>query len=454
MNRKNNANNSSRKKKYASRNRVLFQDVVFSMLASLLSILFLRWMTAPYHGFTTRALIWLGVSLVASFTGALVSGSFNVIKRYTNGFTLHRIIFSIVVKEALMFTAVVVGLVRVGGNAECALLILADTLITTLFLMYFRWTARQLRLEHETVETMAGRQTAVIHGTHSEAIDLMEQIEHDGRYQVVAFITSDPKLSGRIIDGKPVYYCVDETRMEQLQWMFGGIDCVFYPRNIRLEKPDPSISGEVPDASSDIPMPDQMTLVQYMVKRAFDISLSAVLLVVFSPLLLICAIAIKLEDGGEVFFRQERVGRGGATFYIYKLRTMRADAEKGNPLLCSGAEDERLTRVGRFFRQHHLDELPQLYNVLKGDMSFIGYRPERSYYIKQIMEQDSRYRYLYQIRPGVTSYATLYNGYTDTLEKMLRRLELDLYYLRNHSLLFDAKVLGLTFLSIVGGKKF
>lgn len=108
----------------------------------------------------------------------------------------------------------------------------------------------------------------------------------------------------------------------------------------------------------------------------------------------------------------------------------------------------------RFFRQHHLDELPQLWNVLRGDMSFIGYRPERPFYISQIIEQDPRYRYLYLIRPGVTSYATLYNGYTDSLEKMLRRLDLDLYYLRNHSLLFDAKVLGLTFLSIVGGKKF
>ena len=133
---------------------------------------------------------------------------------------------------------------------------------------------------------------------------------------------------------------------------------------------------------------------------------------------------------------------------------MRMDAEQGGPALCGGASDDRLTKVGRFLRQHHLDELPQLWNVLRGDMSFIGYRPERKYYIDQIMERNPRYRYLYQIRPGVTSYATLYNGYTDTLEKMLTRLDLDLYYLRNHSVLFDAKVLGLTFLRIIGGKKF
>lgn len=145
----------------------------------------------------------------------------------------------------------------------------------------------------------------------------------------------------------------------------------------------------------------------------------------------------------------------GHTFHIYKFRSMREDAEAvDSPQLYSGEEDPRLTRVGRFLRAHHLDELPQLWNVLRGDMSLIGYRPERAYYIGQIMERNPRYRYLYQIRPGVTSYATLYNGYTDTLEKMLKRLDLDLYYLRNRSVWFDLKVLGLTFLSIVVGRKF
>ena len=113
-----------------------------------------------------------------------------------------------------------------------------------------------------------------------------------------------------------------------------------------------------------------------------------------------------------------------------------------------------LHRAGAFLRAHHLDELPQLWNVFRGDMSFIGYRPEREVYIRQIMDQNPLYRYLYQIRPGVTSYATLYNGYTDSLEKMLTRLDLDLYYLRNHSLGFDMRVLGMTFLSIISGKKF
>lgn len=134
---------------------------------------------------------------------------------------------------------------------------------------------------------------------------------------------------------------------------------------------------------------------------------------------------------------------------------MRTDAETNGPLLATAdGADPRLTETGRFLREHHLDELPQLWNVLLGDMSFIGYRPERKYFIDQIMQHDPRYEYLYQIRPGVTSYATLYNGYTDTMEKMLRRLELDLYYLEHRSFFFDMKILWLTFISIISGKKF
>ena len=138
----------------------------------------------------------------------------------------------------------------------------------------------------------------------------------------------------------------------------------------------------------------------------------------------------------------------------FKFRSMILDAEKDGPALYKHKKDKRLTRVGKFLRDYHLDELPQLWNVFRGDMSFVGPRPERKYYINQITEQDARYPYLYQIRPGVTSYATLYNGYTDTIEKMLRRLELDLYYLEHRSLWFDIKILANTFLNITFGKRF
>ena len=189
-------------------------------------------------------------------------------------------------------------------------------------------------------------------------------------------------------------------------------------------------------------------------KRTIDIILSAVSLVLFAPLFAVCCVAILLEDGRPVIFSQERIGRHGRPFRIYKFRSMTKGAEADGPSLCLPESDARLTRVGRFLRDHHLDELPQLWNVFIGDMAFVGPRPERKYYIDRIMECDPRYRYLYQIRPGVTSYATLYNGYTDTMEKMLRRLELDLYYLEHRSLWMDTKILAMTFLNIVFGKKF
>lgn len=190
-------------------------------------------------------------------------------------------------------------------------------------------------------------------------------------------------------------------------------------------------------------------------KRAFDIIVATICLITFSPLFVICYIAIKCEDGGAAIFSQERIGRGGKVFNIYKFRSMSPNAEaNGEPQLLNLNGDPRLTKVGRFIRDHHLDELPQLWNVLVGDMSFIGYRPERKFFIDQIMAADPRYDYLYQIRPGVTSYATLYNGYTDTLEKMLRRLHYDLYYLGHRSFAFDCKILWRTFWHIVSGDKF
>lgn len=203
-------------------------------------------------------------------------------------------------------------------------------------------------------------------------------------------------------------------------------------------------------------IPDNMSAFARNIKRMGDCLLAFVALIVFSPLFMLCYVAIRREDGGPAIFKQERIGRFGRPFYIYKFRSMRLDAEKLGPQLShsGGDDDPRLTKIGRFIRAHHLDELPQLYNVLRGDMAFIGPRPERKFYIDQILEHDIRYKYLYQIRPGVTSYATLYNGYTDTMEKMLRRLEYDLYYLGHRSWWFDFKILLNTFCAIVFGKKF
>lgn len=190
-------------------------------------------------------------------------------------------------------------------------------------------------------------------------------------------------------------------------------------------------------------------------KRLFDLICVFFASIVFMPFIIVVYIAIKLEDGGPAIFRQERIGKGGKPFMLYKFRSMKVDAEKGGkPQLWSGEEDERLTKVGKFIRNHHLDELPQFWNIWKGDMSFVGYRPERQYFIDKIMAENPDYAKLYAMRPGVFSEATLYNGYTDTMEKMLKRLEMDLEYVQKQNLWLDITIIFKTGMSILTGKKF
>ena len=190
-------------------------------------------------------------------------------------------------------------------------------------------------------------------------------------------------------------------------------------------------------------------------KRLFDLVCVFFASIVFFPFIVAVYIAMKLEDGGPAIFKQERIGKGGKPFMLYKFRSMKVNAEKdGKPQLWSGEEDERLTKVGKFIRNHHLDELPQFWNIWKGDMSFVGYRPERQYFIDKIMAENPDYAKLYSMRPGVFSEATLYNGYTDTMEKMLKRLEMDLDYMKRQSIWLDIVIIFKTGVSILTGKKF
>ena len=198
-----------------------------------------------------------------------------------------------------------------------------------------------------------------------------------------------------------------------------------------------------------------MNCIERCIKRTFDFTLALVSLVLFSPVMLVIAILIRREEpDGDVIYTQERVGYKGRPFKLYKFRSMRMDAEKDNAPQLYQEQDPRLTKIGAFIRAHHLDEFPQLWNVIKGDMSFVGPRPERQYFIDQIRAVRPDYERLYALRPGLFSFATLYNGYTDTLEKMIRRLDLDIKYLENYSLWTDIKIVFLTSQSIIFGKKF
>ena len=197
---------------------------------------------------------------------------------------------------------------------------------------------------------------------------------------------------------------------------------------------------------------DAMGCVQRTVKRLFDMVFSLAGMIILSPVYLVIAIMLKRQKNGPAIFSQERIGYRGKPFTIYKFRTM-SEPEK-EPQLVAKSSIGQSTKTELFLREHHLDELPQLWNVLKGDMSFVGPRPERRFYIDKIMANDPSFVLIYEMRPGLTSEATLYNGYTDTMEKMLIRLHMDTDYLKRRSLALDASIIAKTFISIVSGKKF
>lgn len=199
---------------------------------------------------------------------------------------------------------------------------------------------------------------------------------------------------------------------------------------------------------------DGMNYPAKWMKRFFDFVCAFIGLIVLSPVFMVIYIVLRVQNEGPVIYRQERIGYGGRPFDILKFRTMRVDAEEdGLPQLTDG-DSNLVTPVGAFLREHHLDELPQLWNVLRGEMSFVGPRPERKFFIDRIMEVDPSYEYIYMMLPGLTSNATIYNGYTNTLEKMLVRLRMDLDYLQRRSLWLDLKIVLKTACLIIIGKKF
>lgn len=459
---------------------ILILDIGVSVMSSLVAILLVRWVSEPFYEFKNYVILWLAVSFLASMAGFYLFKTYRIVIRYSNLSSVSKITRAVLFKMGILAACTFLGLFGNSYVRFNIIVLILDMLFSVFMLIFTRTVILYiLNVASNSVENRIGKVRIMVYGVSNKTIAAVTRLSESTHYDVIGFLSTNSTYKNQILQNKKVYCYSDPQSLNDLRNKL-GFECVLVSDSLEkdesqelnnlcmdlgihvlnIPKIEDSTYGHLTqEALKEISrdssyIPDGMNSIERNTKRVIDFIISSICLVVFSPLFLIVYIAIKMEDGGPAIYKQERVGRFGRTFNIYKFRSMRVDAEIAGPTLYSGENDPRLTKVGRFIRAHHLDELPQLFNVFVGDMAFIGWRPERQYYIDQIMEVDPRYYYLYQIRPGVTSYATLYNGYTDTLEKMLKRLEYDLFYLRNRSWGFDIKILFMTFMSIVFGKKF
>ena len=442
---------------------VMLLDIVLSLSASLLAVLLVRSVSEPFAALSRFILEWEGLSLVGSVIGFTIVGTYKVVILHSTYRSIGKQAGAVAIKEVLMLAFLLLYPKHLSWKGEIETLILVlDALMTLVLAIGFRVFIIMLyQTMMKSPERNIDRLSVMIYGTGYKSIAMLSRFESSPHYNPIGFISNDKGERGKEINDRKVYTCESLDDLQNLQTRTGvegilfareedaeeaekligyciklGVHILMTPKvgEMKVSSAPESVASEVASASSTSSyIPDGMSTFEVAVKRIFDCVLAGLLLIVFSPLFLVCYIAIKKEDGGPAFYGQERIGRFGRPFKIYKFRSMRTDAEKFGPALFAGEKDPRITKVGGFLRAHHLDELPQLWNVFIGDMAFVGPRPERKFYIDQIMEKDDRYYYLYQIRPGVTSYATFFNGYCDTVDKMVRRLEYDLYYLRHRS---------------------
>jgi exopolysaccharide biosynthesis polyprenyl glycosylphosphotransferase len=229
-----------------------------------------------------------------------------------------------------------------------------------------------------------------------------------------------------------------------------GVEVKFAPRLFEVVTGHVSFTNVTAEPLVDITS-SRMPAWQQSVKRVFDITSSAIAMLLLSPVYLYVAIKVKLGSKGPIFYKQERIGYEGRPFMIYKFRTMYTDAERQGPQL-SQVGDPRITPFGHIMRKYRLDELPQFWNIIKGDMSIVGPRPERRYYIEQIERIAPYYCLVYKVKPGLLSWGPIKIGYSDTVEKMVERLRYDIIYMDNMTIQTDIKILFYSIDVILRGK--
>ena len=452
----------------------IFLFLISDYLSSLISwaiFFFLRKIWIENEPFRIDDNFWLGLFLIPIFWMFLyfVQGTYLEMRRMFRLKMLNLTISGSIIGSLIIFFAIILDdQVRSYEGYYWNLLILfcvhfLSTAIPRLFI--------NTLLVHSIRRPHKGFKTLIIGGTE-KAIDIYEEIQKNSK-NVNSFIGyvnmngNDRKLDDIIpylghfedLEKIKVKYDIDEyiiaiesSEHNKLMNILLKID----DGKARIKSlPDTYVilSGKVQMTNIygalllEI-ISDAMPIWQRVVKRAMDFILSLIAVIILIPFYIFSALAVKLSSPGPVFFLQDRVGKNGKSFKIIKFRTMFMNAEKNGPQL-SSKDDPRITKVGKFMRKTRLDEFPQFINVLIGDMSIVGPRPERQFYIDQIAKIQPQYNQLTKVRPGITSWGQVKFGYAENVDQMLQRMKYDLLYLKNRSLSLDIKIIFYTFIIVL-----
>lgn len=364
--------------------------------------------------------------------------------------------------SSLLGTAIffALALINNGLNQRATIYILILCLWVILFALVY--TGRIIITTYVRREVYSGawmRNTMVV-GSGEEAVSMAQRLRRESRWSgmhILGCLSPDEDLEHnvkiRCLDCL-VLMPQDNSHEKVLDTLYKilplGVDVLTSPdlyrmltSQMRIDK----ITGE-PLANIGQPRVSESTI---NIKRLCDIIVGFIGLLLSIPVMSVLAVAIRRESSGPVIFSQERIGKHQKPFTLYKLRSMRPDAESDGPAL-SVPHDSRVTRIGRFMRKYRLDELPQFWNVLRGDMSLVGPRPERAYYVERIMARAPYYILLQQIRPGLTSLGMVKYGYASDIDAMLERLKYDLMYLERISFSTDFKIMIYTVRTVLTGK--
>lgn len=345
---------------------------------------------------------------------------------------------------------------------------------------FFTYTARLIRTTshiHRLRRGEIGFNTLLIIGDKEQALTLLKNMEDQpsavGNH-FVGYLNLDKHPIPEIDEQFPYLGSVESLKVLIAQHKIEEVMIAIKPKNHHkiesllneldslkvIVKIVPNIYGAITrtiNMSTLYGMPLLTITTQLMppwqanIKRLIDLTFSLIALILLLPLMLLIALAVCLSSRGPLFYSHQRVGRYGKPFIIYKFRSMVTDAEPNGPSL-SKENDPRITRVGRFLRKTRLDELPQFYNVLRGEMSLVGPRPERQYFIDQIVERAPHYRLLQKVKPGITSWGQVKYGYAENVDQMVERLNYDIIYIENMTLYVDFKIMIYTIMTVLGAK--